>query len=153
MNAADMPLRASLLAFAASLALGTAAAAPRGEGELPADLILTDAKVVTIDAADTRAEAVAVRDGRIVAVEPGGGDRDLAGTGDRSGRPRRPHRAARLHRLALAHRQHGERRAELHQHPGPAAQGRPGGHRQAEGRPGGAAQGGRGCAARGPTTR
>jgi len=53
----------------ASLALGLLAAATAGAAaEKPADLVLTGGVVITLDPARPRATAVAVRDGRIVAV-------------------------------------------------------------------------------------
>jgi len=53
---------AAALACAALLGLSPASAAE------PADLILTNAKVVTLDAASSLAQAIAVRDGKVVAV-------------------------------------------------------------------------------------
>lgn len=47
----------------AGLAIATAAACAQ-----PADLIVTNAKVVTLDANSTVAQALAVRDGRLMAV-------------------------------------------------------------------------------------
>lgn len=52
----------SAAAIAASLLLPVAAQAQ------PADLVVTNAKIATLDAASTMAQAIAVRDGRIVAV-------------------------------------------------------------------------------------
>ncbi|SEK60758.1 hypothetical protein SAMN05518845_10257 [Variovorax sp. YR750] len=52
----------SAAAIAASLLLPAAAQAQ------PADLVVTNAKIATLDAAGTMAQAIAVRDGRIVAV-------------------------------------------------------------------------------------
>jgi len=52
----------SAAAIAASLLLTVAAQAQ------PADLVVTNAKIATLDAAGTMAQAIAVRDGRIVAV-------------------------------------------------------------------------------------
>jgi hypothetical protein len=49
-------------------------AAPAASAEKPADLVLTGGAVITLDPARPRATAVAVRDGRIVAV---GGDADV----------------------------------------------------------------------------
>ena len=60
----------SLLLLGASIPV--AAAEPSAKG--PADLIVHHAKVVTVDAKFRLAEAVAVRDGRVVAV---GSDRDV----------------------------------------------------------------------------
>jgi predicted amidohydrolase YtcJ len=45
-----------------------------GPGGLPADVVLLNGNVITVDAADRIAEAVAVRDGKIVAV---GSDREI----------------------------------------------------------------------------
>ena len=59
------------LAVAALVALG-GCSAPRGE---PADLILRDGRVVTMDAARPEAEAIAVKGDRILAV---GTDREIA---------------------------------------------------------------------------
>ena len=42
--------------------------APRSNAQLPADLILTNGRVLTVDARDSIAEAVAIAAGRIVAV-------------------------------------------------------------------------------------
>jgi hypothetical protein len=56
-------LRSLALAGALAICNGLALAAP-----MPADLVLTDARIYTADAARSMAEAVAVRDGRIVYV-------------------------------------------------------------------------------------
>ena len=64
--------RASAALAAASSILGAAAAMP---AEVPADLVLRGGVVHTLDVRRPRAEAVAVRDGRIVAV---GRDADVA---------------------------------------------------------------------------
>ncbi|MDP2958724.1 MAG: hypothetical protein Q8N53_20030, partial [Longimicrobiales bacterium] len=52
------------VAFPLLLALAACA----GEPENPADLVLTNGKVVTVDDALPEAQALAVRDGRILAV-------------------------------------------------------------------------------------
>ncbi len=57
-----------------------AAACAAGTDQEPADLVLTNGKVVTVDDARPEAEAVAVRDGRIVAV--GSSDEIEAYVGD-----------------------------------------------------------------------
>jgi predicted amidohydrolase YtcJ len=65
----------------ASLALGLLAAATAGAAaEKPADLILTGGVVITLDPARPRATAVAVRDGRIVAVGDEAEVKAFAGT-------------------------------------------------------------------------
>jgi predicted amidohydrolase YtcJ len=56
-------------------AAGSAVAA----AEAPADLVVVNARVATLDAASTLAEAIAVRDGRIVAVGGSASLRALAG--------------------------------------------------------------------------
>src|SRR5207253_897982 len=65
----DPPMKAATLAAAAAALL---LAAPTGPAEQPAqppaDLIVVHAKVVTVDAKFSIAEAVAVRGGKIVAV-------------------------------------------------------------------------------------
>jgi predicted amidohydrolase YtcJ len=50
-----------------ALALGLAARAP-AQGLAAADLVLVNGKIITVDAKDSVAQAVAVRDGKIVAV-------------------------------------------------------------------------------------
>src|SRR5688572_16957501 len=59
-----MKPNAAVIAFAIALAAPAAARAQTP----PADLILTNARVYTVDAARPRAQAVAIRDGRIVFV-------------------------------------------------------------------------------------
>src|SRR5213592_3032246 len=51
-----------------TFALAVVLAAPVAAAEKPADLVLAGGVVVTLDPAHPRASAVAVRDGRIVAV-------------------------------------------------------------------------------------
>ncbi len=58
-------LRSALVAAAAVLVLGTAACGPRVE---PADLVLTNGHIATVDPAKPAAEAIAVRDGKVEAV-------------------------------------------------------------------------------------
>jgi len=60
-------LRAVFLAALAAAAAGPGAQAPRAQAPA-ADLILVNGKVITVDAADRIAEAVAIAGGRIVAV-------------------------------------------------------------------------------------
>ncbi len=48
-------------------------------GELAADLIIVNGRIVTVDHADTVVEAVAVRDGKVVKVGPSGEIKRLAG--------------------------------------------------------------------------
>jgi predicted amidohydrolase YtcJ len=64
---------AAVLACAAALLAGPAARAQ------PADLVLLGGKVVTVDARDTIARAVAIRDGRVLAVGDDAAVRKLAG--------------------------------------------------------------------------
>src|SRR6058998_1403048 len=52
----------------AAFALAALLAAPAAAAEKPADLVLSGGVVITLDPAHPRASAVAVRDGRIVAV-------------------------------------------------------------------------------------
>lgn len=68
---------ASLAALAASLLLPVAAKAQ------PADLVLTNAKIATLDAGGATAQALAVRDGRIVAVGNAAQMRALSGPATR----------------------------------------------------------------------
>ena len=70
---------------------GRGAEEPKG----PADLIVHHAKVVTVDEKFTTAEAVAVKDGRIVAVGDDDAVLKLEGAEDARDRRRRPHRPAR----------------------------------------------------------
>ncbi|MDH6592169.1 putative amidohydrolase YtcJ [Variovorax sp. TBS-050B] len=72
-------------ALLAALAAFAAAALPCGAAQAqPADLVVTHAKIATLDAAGTMAEALAVRDGRIVAVGSAAQVRALAGPATRS---------------------------------------------------------------------
>ena len=59
-------LRAATVMVAALVATWPAAVAPRAQA--PADLVLVNGKVITVDAADSIAQAVAISGGRIVAV-------------------------------------------------------------------------------------
>jgi hypothetical protein len=54
--------------FAAAVFLGAACLAGCGPGVEPADLVLTNGKIVTVDQAKPEAQALAVRGGRVVAV-------------------------------------------------------------------------------------
>ena len=67
------------LMAAASLAIACAVATAQ-----PADLIVTNAKVVTLDAKSTVAQALAVRDGRLLAVGDAAPVGRLAGPATRS---------------------------------------------------------------------
>ena len=58
-------LRAVLIAAAAFIVLGTTGCGPRVE---PADLVLTNGHIATVDPAKPTAEAIAVRDGKVEAV-------------------------------------------------------------------------------------
>lgn len=69
-------MRRRLLAiFAATIPLGLAVQPIAASGEPPADLILTGAKVTTLDPKRPAASAIAVRGDRIVAI---GGDEEIA---------------------------------------------------------------------------
>ncbi len=74
-------MRRALLAAAAFAAAALLCAAARAQ---PADLVVTNARIATLDAAGTMAEALAVRDGRIVAVGGAAQVRALAGPATRS---------------------------------------------------------------------
>ena len=63
--------------------------------QMNADTILLNGKIVTLDAAAPAAEALAVRDGQIMAVGKSDDIRKLAGPATRIDRPRRPHRHSR----------------------------------------------------------
>jgi predicted amidohydrolase YtcJ len=69
-----MPVSRSLAAVALAATLAGAARA-----ESPADLVVTDARIYTADAGRTMAEALAVRDGRIVYVGPKAGSAAYVG--------------------------------------------------------------------------
>ncbi len=82
--------RSEFLGLGAAFAGGTAAAAsglqvlaqtpvPAAGPGVHADLIVVNARVYTVDAAQPRAEALAVRDGRFLAVGTGADIRNLAG--------------------------------------------------------------------------
>jgi predicted amidohydrolase YtcJ len=76
--------RAALLVLAAGALMLGACATPGQQSQtkapaVTADLILTNAKVVTLDAASSTAQAVAVRDGRVLAVGSAGDIGRLAG--------------------------------------------------------------------------
>jgi predicted amidohydrolase YtcJ len=66
------------------LAVATLAAIAVAAQAQPADLIVTNAKVVTLDARSTIAQALAVRDGRILAVGDKADVQRLAGAGTRT---------------------------------------------------------------------
>ncbi|HEY4956692.1 MAG TPA: amidohydrolase, partial [Caldimonas sp.] len=66
--------RAALSVLLCAGACGLAVAA-----EAPADLIVSNARVATLDAASTMADAIAVRGGRIVAVGASAALRELIG--------------------------------------------------------------------------
>ena len=61
-------LRAAASLVAATVLLAACMDAPSGEGVTPADLVLRGGIVATVDADDSMAEALAIRDGWIVAV-------------------------------------------------------------------------------------
>ena len=69
---------------------------------LAPDLIVTNGNLITLDDAQPRAAAMAVRDGRIVAVGDDRAIAALAGPGDAADRSRRQDRHARVHRFAHA---------------------------------------------------
>ena len=62
--------RKTMLAGGMATGIGSFAMIWQGaaRGEMPADLVVLDAKVLTVAAANPRADAFAVRDGRFVAV-------------------------------------------------------------------------------------
>ena len=75
--------RLFILAFVAILSLATAGCAQTGarpEVLHHADMVLVDGKVVTVDKGFSIQEAVAIRDGKILAVGPTSNIRALAGT-------------------------------------------------------------------------
>jgi hypothetical protein len=59
-----------------ALLTGAGALSARAAGRAPADLILTDANIITLDPVKPRAEAIAIRDGLVQAV---GSNRDILG--------------------------------------------------------------------------
>ena len=73
----------------------------------PADLVLTGGRIATMDAARSWASALAVRDGRIVAVGPDAAVRALDRPADPGHRAARPDRDARASRTPTSIRSHG----------------------------------------------
>src|SRR5262245_37997830 len=71
-------------AIAALLTLGITALSPTAHAQ-DADTVLLNGKVITLDASAPLAEALAVRDGRIIAVGRSADIRELAGSGTRMG--------------------------------------------------------------------
>lgn len=67
----------------AGLAVLAASSSPAGAPAQPADMVVVNAKVVTLDAASRIAEAIAVRDGRIAVVGATADARALVGPGTR----------------------------------------------------------------------
>ena len=67
-----------------AVAAATALLLPIGAQAQPADLIVTNAKIATLDAASTTSQALAVRDGRIVAVGSAGELRAFSGPNTRT---------------------------------------------------------------------
>lgn len=78
-RAARRPMRAALHALAF-----LACSVSCGAWAQPADLIVTNARIATLDAASTRADALAVRDGKIVAVGSNANMRGLGGANTRT---------------------------------------------------------------------
>ena len=72
----DLRLWTALVLGCANLAIASLAVA---SSPLPADLVLLHGKVITVDPTDTLAQALAVRDGRIVAVGSDAGIAALVG--------------------------------------------------------------------------
>jgi predicted amidohydrolase YtcJ len=70
-------------AGALAVLLTTSCTASRRAPEAPADLIIVGGSVITLDAAQRRAEALAVRDGRLIAVGSEADVRATAGDGTR----------------------------------------------------------------------
>lgn len=66
-----------------ALALAAALAAPAAQAQSPADLVIVNARVHTLDAANAEAEAVAVKDGKILAVGSNAAITALAGPSTR----------------------------------------------------------------------
>jgi predicted amidohydrolase YtcJ len=85
LGATAMRFRALHLGFwvIAMAATVSANASPHVAWAQPADLIVTHAKIATLDAASSMAEALAVRDGRIIAVGAADAVRTLAGPATR----------------------------------------------------------------------
>ncbi|MGJ3702525.1 amidohydrolase [Variovorax sp. AFSI2.2] len=67
-----------------AMAAATALLLPIGTQAQPADFIVTNAKIATLDAASTTAQALAVREGRVVAVGGAGEMRAFSGPGTRT---------------------------------------------------------------------
>ena len=77
-----MPTKTLLATSVAIIGLLTVAAAPTGQ-QPPVDLIVVNAKVLTVDAKNTQAEAVAIRGNTFAAVGPTAAIRQLAGPNTR----------------------------------------------------------------------
>ncbi|SDJ39324.1 amidohydrolase [Variovorax sp. OV700] len=67
-----------------AMAAATALLLPIGTQAQPADLVVTNAKIATLDAASSTAQALAVREGRIVAVGGAGEMRAFSGPNTRT---------------------------------------------------------------------
>ena len=76
----------------------TTLAAPgpmRAQAPAPADLVLVNGTILTVDATDSVAQAVAIAGGKIVAVGSNDAIRARVGAVDAGRRPARPHGDAR----------------------------------------------------------
>ena len=97
------PARAGVIQSAAEAkTICVDATRERGGAAMDADLILTNGRVYTVDAARSRHEALAVKDGRIVGAGERGGGRRVGRSAHADRGPRRPPRPARLRRRAPA---------------------------------------------------
>ena len=77
-----MPMNTRIWMTCAAAVLLSAAPAPTGQ-QPPADLVVVNAKVLTVDANDTQAEAVAIRGNTFAAVGTTAAIRKMAGPGTR----------------------------------------------------------------------
>ena len=102
----------------AVIGLLSAAPAPTGQ-QAPVDLVVVNAKVLTVDPKNTQAEAVAIRGNTFAAVGTTAAIRKMAGPADACHRCRRADCRPRLHRVARARHRRGTRRSVAGVRPAP----------------------------------
>ena len=95
-------MRALQMAFWCSLAALAAPGRTRAQAQPPADLVLINGTILTVDANDSVAQAVAIAGGKIVAVGSNDAIRARIGAANAGDRSARPHGHARPDRHARA---------------------------------------------------